>query len=59
MRKSILLIVFLLASVSMFSYNVGDIVGDISWTDSNGEAHSIHELVDSGKVVFFFWGENW
>lgn len=50
---------FLIITATLFSYNVGDTVGDLSWTDSNGENHSIHEVIDSGKVIVFFWGENW
>lgn len=41
------------------AYNIGDTVADFSWTDNNGEYHSVHELVDSGRVILFFWGENW
>ena len=56
--KKILVVFFLvILSVSVFAqYQVGDIVNDVSWTDSNGEAHSIYELTDSGKAVVFFWG---
>ena len=39
------------------AYNKGDTVADLSWTDNNGEYHSVHELVDSGRVVLFFWRE--
>jgi hypothetical protein len=41
------------------AYNIGDTVDNLSWTDDNGEYHSVHELVDSGRVILFFWGENW
>lgn len=38
-------------------WEVGDIVeDDYSWTDSDGEDHSIHELTASGKAVLLFWG---
>lgn len=57
--KKILMLFFLIITATLFSYNVGDTVGDLSWTDSNGENHSIHEVIDSGKVIVFFWGENW
>lgn len=53
-----LLICLLLASASAYAiWEVGDIITtDYSWTDSNGEFHSIFELVEAGKVVVFFWG---
>ena len=56
--KKVLLVFFLVVlSVSVFAqYQVGDIVDDVSWTDSNGENHSIYELTASGKAVVFFWG---
>ncbi len=57
--KRLLTICILLLISYLSAYNVGDTVGDLSWTDNSGEFHSIHELIDSGKVVFFFWGENW
>lgn len=57
--KKFLVIVILLIAGLLSAYNIGDTVGDLSWTDSNGENHSIHEVIDSGKVILFFWGENW
>ena len=59
MTKKLSVMILLLSALYLFSYNVGDTVGDLSWTDNSGATHSIHELVDNGKVVFFFWGENW
>lgn len=42
------------------AYQVGDVIDqDYSWTDSNGEYHSIHELTSSGKAIIIFWGESW
>ena len=57
MRKIAIVVLLLLLVGSVFAvYQVGDIVDDISWTDSNGENHSIYELTDSGKAIVFFWG---
>ncbi len=58
--KKILVVFFLvILSVSVFAqYQVGDIVNDVSWIDSNGENHSIYELTASGKAVVFFWGSS-
>ena len=58
MKRVVTLLLVVLVG-TLFAYNVGDTVGDLSWTDSNGENHSIHEVIDSGKVILFFWGENW
>ncbi|MCF7912260.1 MAG: hypothetical protein K9M99_07015 [Candidatus Cloacimonetes bacterium] len=57
--KRILTIGVLLFISFLSAYSIGDTVGDHSWTDNNGEYHSVHELVDSGRVIVFFWGENW
>lgn len=56
--KKIALIAMLMLSASLLfaQYQVGDIVDNISWTDSNGEDHSIYDLTASGKAVVFFWG---
>ncbi len=56
--KKIALIAMLMLSASLVfaQYQVGDIVDDMSWTDSNGEDHSIYDLTASGKAVVFFWG---
>ena len=57
MKKRLFVVFILLMTMSLFAvYNVGDIVGDFSWTDSNGENHSIHELTETSKAVVFFWG---
>ncbi len=57
MKKILVVFFLMILSVSVFAqYQVGDIVNDVSWTDSNGEAHSIYELTSSGKAVVFFWG---
>ena len=50
---------FLILSISLSAYNVGDVVDDMTWVDDAGESHGIHELVDSGRVVFLFFGESW
>lgn len=58
MRKVLIFVLFLVAMISLNAqYEVGDIIDqDYSWTDSNGEYHSIFELTGSGKVVVLFWG---
>ena len=61
MRKAIFLIGFMIISLGLFGqYGVGDVIDqDYDWTDSNGEYHSLHELIASGKAVIIFWGESW
>ena len=61
MKKWTLLFAFLLSLVALFGvWEVGSpVTEDYSWTDSNGENHSIHELTQAGKAVFIFWGEDW
>jgi len=61
MRKLLVFLFVLVAVISLNAvYEVGDIVtDDISWTDSNGEYHSIFELTESGKAVIIFFGESW
>jgi hypothetical protein len=58
MRKVLIFVLFLVAIISLNAvYEVGDIIDqDYSWTDSNGEDHSIFELTESGKAVILFWG---
>lgn len=58
MKKLIVLLFVFVLSVSAFAvWEVGDIVtDDYSWTDNNGEDHSIHELTAAGKAVLLFWG---
>jgi len=58
MRKLLFFLIFLVAMISLNAiYGVGDIIDqDYSWTDSNGEYHSIYELTEDGKVVVLFWG---
>lgn len=60
MRKALVLLL-LLSAFSLFAvWEVGSPVStDYSWTDNSGEEHSIHELTDSGKAVYIFWGEDW
>ncbi len=61
MKKQILVFTMLLLTISLFAaWNVGEPVTDnYSWTDSNGETHSLHELTAAGKAVVIFWGESW
>ena len=61
MKKQIIVFAILLLTISLFAvWNVGEpITDDYSWTDSNGETHSIHELTSAGKAVVIFWGESW
>ncbi len=58
MKKQVLVLALLVLTLSLFAiWQVGEpITDDYSWTDSNGEAHSIHELTDSGKAIIMFWG---
>jgi len=61
MKKNVFVLILLLLTYSLFAvWNVGEpVLDDYSWTDSNGEDHSIHELTDAGKAVLIFWGEDW
>jgi len=53
-------LVLLLALTLNAVWEVGQpITDDYSWTDSNGEDHSIQELTAAGKAVIMFWGEDW
>lgn len=58
MKKIILLT--LIFSLSVFAeYNQWDIVGDITWQDSDGGTpvtRNLHDMVDNGKVVVLTWG---
>jgi hypothetical protein len=54
-----LVLFFLLVSISLSAYNVGDTVNDLTWVDDAGESHGIYELVDSGRAVLLFFGESW
>lgn len=58
MHKLLILVVLLLIAIPLLAdWLVGEMVTtDYSWTDSNGEYHSIHELTASGKAVVIFWG---
>lgn len=58
MKKKLLVGIFLILTISLFAvWQVGEpILDDYSWTDSNGEYHSIHELTSAGKAVVMFWG---
>ncbi len=58
MKKIAVLLFFLILSSTAFAaYQVGDVVSNFSWTDSNNETHSIYDLIDAEKAVIFFWGE--
>ena len=61
MKKQIIIFVLLLLTMSLFAvWQIGEpITDDYSWTDSNGEDHSIHELTEACKAVVIFWGESW
>jgi len=58
-RKTVFVLLLLLLAGTMFAYEVGDTVEDLSWTDSNGEEHSIYDLTAAGKIVLFFWGDQY
>lgn len=56
-RKIVILLLALFVMSGLFAaYEVGDIVDDFSWTDSNGEDHSISELVNDERAILIFWG---
>ena len=59
LMKRLFTISILFFIVYLSAYSIGDTVSDLSWTDNNGEYHSVHELIDSGRVILFFWGESW
>jgi len=61
MKKIFMIFIILLLTISLFAvWNVGEpITDDYSWRDSNGENHSIHELIEAGKTVVIFWGQSW
>ena len=61
MKKITLLFVLLVVSFTLFAvWQIGEpITDDYSWTDNNGEYHSIHELTAAGKAILIFWGEDW
>jgi len=58
MKRMTLLFVLLVVSFTLFAvWSVGEpITDDYSWTDNNGENHSIHELTAAGKAIVMFWG---
>jgi hypothetical protein len=58
MKKGLALIILLIIAFSLTAeWIVGEpILDDYSWTDSNGEFHSIFELTSSCKAVVLFWG---
>ncbi|MBS3741902.1 MAG: hypothetical protein KGY75_09875 [Candidatus Cloacimonetes bacterium] len=57
MKKIIALLVLMIISTSLFAaYQVGDVVDDFTWTDNTSTTHSIYDLIDSEKIVLFFWG---
>jgi len=57
MKKIISLLVLIIVSTSLFAaYQVGDVVTNFSWTDNTSTTHSIYDLIDSEKIVLFFWG---
>ena len=61
MKKQIIIFVLLLLAISLFAvWQVGEPITDnYSWTDSNGEDHSVYEVTGNGKAILFFWGEDW
>jgi len=58
MKKTLFVFALVLLTMSLFAaWQVGEpITDDYSWTDSNGEDHSIHELTAAGKAIIMFWG---
>lgn len=58
MRRLLVFVVLLLVVIPLSAdWLVGEMVTtNYSWTDSNGEYHSVHELTTSGKAVVIFWG---
>lgn len=55
--KYIYLILFLLLTSRTFGlFQVGDIVYNMEWLDSNNEEHSIEELTSQNKTIVIFYG---
>jgi Secretion system C-terminal sorting domain len=58
--KTLAIIFFVFVSMALSAWEVGDVITtDYSWTDSNEEFHTLNELIDSGKTIFWFGGEEW
>ena len=58
--KTLAIIFFVIISMALSAWEVGEVITtDYSWTDSNGEYHTLNNLVESGKTVFWFGGEDW
>jgi len=47
---------FLVYAISFGAYGVGDFVNNISFTDNEGTATSIHDLTQANKTVVLFFG---
>jgi len=56
--KKIFIFALLISTISLFAVWMIDypIADDYSWLDSNGETHSIYELIEDGKAIIMFWG---
>ena len=58
-RKIFFAMLLLLIASTLLAYEVGDTVDNLNWSDSNGEEYSIYDLTESGKVILFFWGDQY
>ena len=58
-KKWMLVIVLLVPILLNAVYQIGDVVSDFSWLESDGGApvqRSLYELIDQEKVVLIFFG---
>ena len=55
-KLAVLLFLMILSSTVFASYNVGDVVLNLSWTDNTSTTHNIYDLIDAEKAIVFFWG---
>lgn len=61
LKKLLLVIVVLIPILLCAVYQVGDVVSDFSWLESDGGTpvqRSLYELIDQEKVVLIFFGSS-
>ncbi len=65
MKKSIYILLMMITYVSTFAvYNVGDVVDNFTWSDSNLDAdgniviteRNVYDIIDEGKVLLIDYG---